>query len=717
MVAWHELRALQIKVDTLLRERDGVNRVLEAAVHTGSFFAELDGGAEPREVLKLASRMVRSFVAFRYLSFYLIGEDGLGFDCVYSDSEGSKRWTEQELEFLVEDGTVAWALGRNKPVMVTARDEETHMMLHAMVTPNRVMGLFVGVLEFPPETLLDVAITFVTVVLGSTASVLLNAELYREVKHLNRELHKKITYLQESERAAEAANRAKDVFLANVSHEVRTPLNGILGIGELLLRTHMNSRQREMTRTLMQEGRVLLHLINDILDISKIDSGAFHLEEVPFSFQHLMEDLYGVFLEQIREKGLDFRMDFSWNGIPPLLLGDPLRIRQIAANLISNAVKFTSWGEILLGGRAEGYRDGAYVLSFYVRDTGRGMDKEVQSRLFATFSQGDASISRTYGGTGLGLVISRRLAEMMGGSVTLESSPGEGSCFTVHLVLSKAPEGVREERLQPFEDTYLLLEGVPFGEEEGEPGSVEGASAQHILVVDDNRTNLKVLAGLLEKLGYAVTAVLRGEDALDLLRRTKYHAVFTDIRMEGIDGIALKNILQSPDFPGPNKDIPLVAVTANAMRGDRQRYLDEGFHAYLPKPVSLRDLRELVRNLLVSDTHLKGEDSSVLDYATLLSRLEGDGDLALVALNEFCQSAAESLDRIRNLQETDLEQIGFYAHKLRGGAENVNAPRIALRAGRLEKAAAHEKGREDIERLLISLEREISLFLDHVKRL
>jgi len=479
----------------------------------------------------------------------------------------------------------------------------------------------------------------------------------------------------------------------------------------------MNSKQREMTRTLMQEGRVLLHLINDILDISKIDSGAFRLEEIPFSFQHLMEDVYNVFLERVREKGLDFRMDFSWNGIPPLLLGDPLRLRQIAANLISNAVKFTSRGEILFGGRAEGYRDGAYVLSFYVRDTGRGIAPEEQSRLFATFSQGTPSISRTYGGTGLGLVISRRLAEMMGGSVTVESASGEGSCFTVHLVLARAPEGSREERLQPFEDSYLLLEGVPFGEEGEAPLSFKGASVKRVLVVDDNRTNLKVLAGLLEKLGCTVTAVLRGEEALDLLKCQKYHAVFTDIRMEGVDGIALKNTVQSPDFPGPNKGVPLVAVTANAMRGDRQRYLDEGFHAYLPKPVSLKDLRELVQNLSRSDIHEKGEDFSVLDYTTLLSRLEGDQDLALVALREFCQSATESLHRIRSLQENDLEQIGFYAHKLRGGAENVNASRIALRAERIEKAAAHERGREEIERLLVALEREIGLFLDYVEHL
>ena len=470
MVAWHEVRALQIKVDTLLRERDGVNRVLEAAVNTGSFFAELDRAAEPREVLKMAARMVRSFVAFRYVSFYLLGEEGRSFDCVYSDSEGAKRWIEGELEFLIEDGTVAWALGRNKPVMVTARDEESHLMLHALVTPNRVMGLFAGVLQSSPEALLDVALTFLTVVLGSTASVLLNAELYREVKHLNRELQEKVAYLQESERAAEAANQAKDIFLANVSHEVRTPLNGILGIGELLLRTEMNSRQREMTATLIQEGRVLLHLINDILDISKIDSGAFRLEEIPFSFRSLMEDVYGAFLERGREKGLDFQMEFFWSGIPPLLSGDPLRIRQIAANLISNAIKFTSRGKIAFGGRAEGYREGYYILSFYVRDTGRGMDEEEQSRLFATFSQGAPSISRTYGGTGLGLVISRRLAEMMRGSIAAESSPGVGSCFTVRLMLREAPQGAVEEKVQPLEDSYLLLDEDPFSKEFPEPG-------------------------------------------------------------------------------------------------------------------------------------------------------------------------------------------------------------------------------------------------------
>ncbi len=715
MVAWHEVRALQIKVDTLLRERDGVNRVLEAAVHTGSFFAELDRAAEPWEVFKLAARMVRSFVPFRYISFYLLGEEGLSFDCAYSDGEAARRWIEAELDFLVEDGTVAWALGRNKPVMVTARDEETHVMLHALTTPSRVMGLFVGGLQSPPDAIMDVAITFLTVVLGSTASVLLNAELYRKVKHLNRELQEKITYLQESERAAEAANRAKDIFLANVSHEVRTPLNGILGIGELLLRTSMNSRQREMTRTLMQEGRVLLHLINDILDISKIDSGAFRLEKVPFSFRRLMEDVHNAFLEHSREKGLDFNLDFSWNGIPSLLLGDPLRIRQIAANLISNAVKFTTRGEVVLGGRAEGYREDACVLSFYVRDTGRGMDREEQARLFNTFSQGTPSISRTYGGTGLGLVISRRLAEMMEGSVAVESAPGEGSCFTVHLVLPRAPEDAREEKLQPFEDFYLLAEGEPFTEDFPDNGASEKTLEGHVLVVDDNRTNLRVLAGLLERLGYGVTGASRGEEALEILKREKFDMVFTDIRMEGMDGMALKNALQSPDFSGPNEGVPLVAVTANAMRGDRQRYLDEGFHAYLPKPVSLRELRELVQNLCASDTQGKTEDSSIFDYPGLLARLEGDKDLCRIALEEFHQGIRESLEHIRTLRREDLEGLGFYAHKIRGGAENVNASRIALRAAHLEKAAAQGRGDKDIQRLIASLEREILLFLEYME--
>ncbi|HOO62311.1 MAG TPA: ATP-binding protein [Synergistaceae bacterium] len=717
MVAWHEVRALQVKLDTLLRERDEVNRVLEAAVNTGSFFAELDRAAEPGEVLKRASRMVRSFVPFRHLSFYLLGEDGLSFECAYSDSEDARRWIQGELDFLIEDGTVAWALGRNKPVMVTARDGESHVMLHALVTPNRVMGLFVGVLQSSPEIIMDVAITFLTVVLGSTASVLLNADLYREVTHLNRELEEKVRYLQESERAADAANRAKDIFLANVSHEVRTPLNGILGIGELLLRTDMNSRQREMASTLIQEGRVLLHLINDILDISKIDSGAFHLEKIPFSLQHLLEGVYSAFLERIREKGLDFRKDFSWNGIPPLLLGDPLRIRQIAANLISNAVKFTSRGEILFGCRAEGYREGAYVLSFYVRDTGRGMSQEEQARLFNTFSQGDPSISRTYGGTGLGLFISRRLAEMMAGSVILESSPGEGSCFTVRIVLHRAPEGAREEKMQPLEDSYLLFEGDPL-----EPPSFSGktpseVSPRRFLVVDDNRTNLKVLSGLLENLGYTAVGVSRGEDALELLRKEKFQAVFTDIRMEGMDGIALKKTLQSPDFPGPNNNIPLVAVTANAMRGDRQRYLDEGFHAYLPKPVSTGQLRELVQTLFSSDTQGEAEDLSIFDRKRLLSRLEGDEDLCRAALEEFCRSAEESLESLRKLWKDGGEKVGFCAHKIRGGAENVNASRIALRAARLEKAEAQGKNREYVERLVDSLEREILVFLDYVKSL
>lgn len=360
--------------------------------------------------------------------------------------------------------------------------------------------------------------------------------------------------LEEQTRAAQSASQAKSAFLAMMSHELRTPMNGVLGMAHALDRTELTPRQAQYVGTLLRSGGGLMTILNDILDLAKIEAGRFDIEARPFDLRQMVQRAVDLWSPAAREKGLSLTGVVAQD-VPDWVAGDEARLRQILQNLLSNAVKFTEAGHVALT-----VETGPSGLAFSVADTGPGMSPQTLSRLFQGFTQADSSVARRYGGTGLGLAISRRLARLMGGDLTVESGLGEGSRFTLAVQL-------------PLAEPVIELAPEPA------PQSSEGPV--RVLVVDDNNTNQEVARALLEAIGATVETASSGPEGLAALDDADFDLVLMDIHMPGMSGIeALRAIREAG-----HALLPVIALTADAMSGERERLLGLGFNDYLSKPI------------------------------------------------------------------------------------------------------------------------------------
>ncbi|MEW6512430.1 MAG: bacteriohemerythrin [Pseudomonadota bacterium] len=421
-----------------------------------------------------------------------------------------------------------------------------------------------------------------------TARKQAEAELEHYRHNLESLVEERTIALSSAKELAEAANRAKTTFLANMSHELRTPLNAIMGMTALALRHAVEPKLHAQLGKIDQASRHLLTVINDILDISKIEADRMELEQTDFRLGDLLEHLDTLVGDRALDEGLKFAIDLPENLADLQLCGDALHLGQVLLNLASNAIKFTERGAVVVAVRQTGVSASGHTLRFEVRDTGTGIAPEDQSRLFKPFSQADSSMTRKYGGTGLGLAISKRLVELMEGEIGVSSQPGVGSTFWFSV------------RLRPGSGHEIPATGAVLPAPTFEKRLQREYGGAHILLAEDEPINREVALCLLEDTGLIVDVAVDGQEALDLARHHRYALILMDMQMPRLNGIEATRAIRTDSL---NLDTPILAMTANAFDDDRQACLSAGMNAHLPKPVEPEVLFETLYTWLNKPPH------------------------------------------------------------------------------------------------------------------
>ena len=518
--------------------------------------------------------------------------------------------------------------------------------------------------------------------------------------------------LVRAKEAADAASRAKGDFLANMSHEIRTPMNAIIGMAHLVMKTELNARQRDYVSKIQQSGQNLLGIIDDILDVSKVEAGKLTVERIPFNLTSVLNNVFNVVAEKARAKGLNLLCDLDDN-VPLNLIGDPLRLGQILINYANNAVKFTTAGDIHIAVQREDNQpeDGGsdLLLRFEVSDTGIGITAEQAGRLFASFEQADTSITRRYGGTGLGLAISKGLAELMGGEVGVQSTPGEGATFwfTARVGLTAHADATGDLHLP---GPTLPMEALT---------ALRGA---RVLLVEDNELNQQVASELLQMAGFKVAIASTGRMAVNMVAtsneaKTPYDLVLMDLQMPEMDGLAATQEIR---LDARNAQLPIAAMTANAMQDDRDRCAQAGMNGFVVKPIEPDELWYTLSHLIrpraglgqvpesapvlwatqfpspgISEFEaLPGEMAAEVEVPTHIAGLDtrlglrrvmGQEGLYVALLRKFWSSQQNvSADMAEALEAGDWTRAERIAHTLRGVAGNIGAIDLANAAQGVE---------------------------------
>ncbi len=570
-----------------------------------------------------------------------------------------------------------------------------------------------------------------------TKKTAVKKEKVSSLSQAKEQLQQKNEALAAAMNAAEKAEGARDIFLANMSHELRTPINTILGLNELILRESQEETIKEYARDIRQAGNVLLTLVSDILDFSKLEADRLDLNEGIYDVSSLLNDLINSISVQLRRKRLDLKLEIAQD-IPYKLQGDEIHIRQIISNLLSNAVKFTEKGRVTLYFNWKKVSEEEIELDVIVKDTGIGIKEEDIPKLFRAFQRMDSTVRSKDDRTGLGLAITKRLVEMMGGELTVQSVYGKGTAFSFQIrqkVVDFAPLGDFEkqyrESLRSIEDYHEKFI-APMG---------------RVLIVDDNAMNLAVAQGLLKGTRLQVDVAASGEECLELIKRKTYHVICMDHMMPVMDGVQTLHAIRALEG-NPSRDIPIIALTANAVAGARDLYLKEGFQDYLTKPIDADKFENMLieylpdnvvymtHNMDINDAYKEEEAGNELSIRESQLYLMGfnlrnglkymGGDKALYGkvLHDFHSILQEKEEALKEfLKKGDMPGYMIIVHSLKGNARNVGADDLADEAFELEKMAKAGQVEDVTVRspilfsLMSTMRNSLKVYLDNEEKL
>lgn len=630
-----------------------------------NFLANLEQEIDTDQILKECCLHLNNLFNFKVLAFMLIDESDHSFHLSYVEPATKSAQIQAEYDYQVDQGIFAWTLSHTKPVIEKTADKKSTIILHSLSTRSRIRGMFLGITGQHDIHSRNDDLDTLSIMLLTTSNILENNTLYQCINEQNKRLEETITQrtfeLEKARAVAEAANEAKSQFLASISHEIRTPLTAIVGYADLLSYKQLSVKEQEgALQDILQASKHLSNIINDILDISKIEANKLEIELIPTALFQLLNSIVAIAQGQAKEKDLAFKLNYQYP-LPETIITDPTRLKQILLNLTNNAVKFTDSGEICID---VAYKSEQQQIIFSVTDTGMGISKKQQDNLFQKFVQADVSISRSYGGSGLGLAISKQLSEKLGGTIKLQSHPGKGSCFKAIISTGE------------IDNTNLIFnfDQIPELERKTNPWAISEKLYGHVLLAEDNINNQQLISLFLTKAGISVDIVDTGTEAVEKALTNDYDIILMDMQMPGMDGIEATELLRDTGYTDP-----ILALTANATLDIKQQCHDVGFDDFLSKPIEVESFFNTLSQYLKTNPPLNNTPTFK------------DSEFQYI-LKQFTEDLPKTLDKMNQaFKQQDWQTLKSLAHQLKGVAGGFGYIELGQTAAIIQEEIEQQK--------------------------